>query len=82
MWGLRCGLRCFILDRVEYKVHKGYAAILTDLTDPARPEILALAKGRDEAAGVKCLEALPAEQHLAVRHPRWRSWERLRWQLA
>lgn len=50
------------------KGHKGYATILTDLTDPARPEILALAKGRDEAAGVKCLEVLSQEQRLAVRH--------------
>ena len=50
------------------KGHKGYATILTDLTDPAHPEILAVAKGRDEAAGVKCLEVLSAEQRLAVRH--------------
>jgi transposase len=50
------------------KGHKGYATILTDLTDPARPEILAVAKGRDEAAGVKCLEVLSDEQRLGVRH--------------
>jgi transposase len=50
------------------KGHKGYATILTDLTDPARPEILAVAKGRDEAAGVKCLEVLSDKQRLAVRH--------------
>jgi transposase len=50
------------------KGHKGYATILTDMTDPARPEILAIAKGRDEAAGVKCLEVLSVEQRLAVRH--------------
>lgn len=50
------------------KGHKGYATILTDLTDPARPEILAVAKGRDEAAGVKCLEVLSEEQRLAVKH--------------
>lgn len=50
------------------KGHKGYATILTDLTDPARPEILAVSKGRDEAAGVKCLEVLSQEQRLAVRH--------------
>lgn len=48
------------------KGHKGYATILTDLTDPSKPEILALAKGRDEAAGTKCLEALSVEQRLAV----------------
>lgn len=50
------------------KGHKGYATILTDLTDPAQPEILAVAKGRDEAAGTQCLEVLSLEQRLAVRH--------------
>jgi transposase len=40
------------------KGHKGYATILTDLTDPSRPEILAMAKGRDEAAAKACLEVL------------------------
>jgi transposase len=49
------------------KGHKGYATILTDLTDAARPEILALAKGRDEAAGQACLERLSPEQRAAVR---------------
>ena len=36
--------------------------ILTDLTHPDRPEVLAVAKGRDEAAGRACLERLSAEQ--------------------
>lgn len=49
------------------KGHKGYATILTDLSDPARPEILAMAKGRDEAAAQQCLERLSPEQRLAVR---------------
>jgi len=49
------------------KGHKGYATILTDLTDPERPEILAVAKGRDEAAGRACLERLSPEQRAAVR---------------
>jgi transposase len=49
------------------KGHKGYATILTDLTDPARPEILAVAKGRDEAAGRACLERLSPQQRAAVR---------------
>jgi transposase len=48
------------------KGHKGYATILTDLTDPSRPEILAMAKGRDEAAGQSCLEVLTPEQRDAV----------------
>jgi transposase len=49
------------------KGHKGYATILTDLTDPAHPEILAMAKGRDEAAGQACLQRLSPEQRAAVR---------------
>jgi transposase len=49
------------------KGHKGYATILTDLTDAARPEILAVAKGRDEAAGQACLERLSPQQRAAVR---------------
>jgi transposase len=38
------------------KRHKLYATLLTDLTDPGRPEVLAVAEGRDEAAARKCLE--------------------------
>lgn len=49
------------------KGHKGYAAILTDLTDPSKPVILTIAKGRDEEAGRKCLEKLSPEQRQAVR---------------
>jgi transposase len=48
------------------KGHKGYATILTDLTDPSRPEILAMAKGRDEAAGPSCLEVLTPQPRDAV----------------
>lgn len=49
------------------KGHKGYATIMTDLTDPAKVEILAMAKGRDEQAGRECLLALSEQQRLAVR---------------
>src|SRR5262249_43516479 len=48
------------------KGHKGYATILTDLTDPSRPEILAMPKSRDEAAAKACLEVLTPEQRNAV----------------
>jgi transposase len=48
------------------KGHKGYATIMTDLSDPSRPKILALAKGRDEEAGKKCLEMLSPEQREAM----------------
>src|ERR1700683_1568154 len=44
------------------KGHKAYATILTDLTDPSKPEVLALAKGRDEEAARQCLEVLSPEQ--------------------
>lgn len=49
------------------KRHKGYATILTNLTDPSKVEILAVAKGRDEQAGRECLRALSESQRKAVR---------------
>jgi len=48
------------------KRHKLYVTILTDLTNPDRPEVLAVTEGRDEAAGRKCLEKLSAQQRLQV----------------
>jgi transposase len=48
------------------KGHKGYATIMTDLTDPTKVEILAVAKGRDEEAGQECLMALSEQQRLKV----------------
>jgi transposase len=48
------------------KRHKLYVTILTDLTNPDRPEVLAVAEGRDEAAGRTCLEKLSEEQRLQV----------------
>jgi transposase len=49
------------------KRHKLYVTILTDLTDPERPEVLAVASGRDEAAGRRCLEKLTDQQRQQVR---------------
>jgi len=49
------------------KRHKLYATILTDLTHPERPEVLAVAEGRDEAAARKCLENLTEGQRRQVR---------------
>jgi transposase len=49
------------------KRHKLYATLLTDLTDPERPEVLAVADGRDEAAARKCLEKLALVQRQQVR---------------
>jgi len=55
------------LDEISLrKGHKTYATILTDLTDPSRPEVLAVAKGRDEDAAKQCLEVLSPEQRAAV----------------
>jgi transposase len=48
------------------KRHKLYATILTDLSNPDRPEVLAVAEGRDEAAARKCLEKLSPEQRQQV----------------
>jgi transposase len=48
------------------KGHKAYATILTDLSDPSKPEVLAVAKGRDEAAAKECLEVMSPEQRAAV----------------
>jgi len=49
------------------KGHKGYATILTDLSNPSKVEILAVAKGRDEAAGNACLNGLSLKQRAAVK---------------
>jgi transposase len=49
------------------KRHKLFVTILTDLTDPERPEVLALAAGRDEAAARTCLGQMTAEQRQGVR---------------
>jgi transposase len=48
------------------KRHKLYVTILTDLTDPQRPEVLAVAPGRDEVAGRQCLSKLSEEQRRQV----------------
>jgi hypothetical protein len=34
--------------------------VLTDLSDPERPRLLAVKPGRDEAAGLACLDPFPA----------------------
>jgi transposase len=55
------------MDEVSMrKGHKAYATILTDLTDPSKPQMLAVAKGRDEAAANQCLEVLSLAQRAAV----------------
>ena len=55
------------IDEISLKKrHKMYVTILTDLTDPQQPQVLAVATGRDEPAGRTCLEKLSAKQRLGV----------------
>ncbi len=56
------------MDEVSLKKrHKLYVTLLTDLSDPQRPHILAVVKGRDEEAGRQCLLKLSAGQRAWVR---------------
>ena len=56
------------LDEISLKKrHKLYVTILTDLTDPKRPQVLAVARGRDRAAAESCLNRLSPEQRQQVR---------------
>jgi transposase len=55
------------MDEISLKKrHKLYVTILTDLSDPEKPEVLAVAAGRDEKAARTCLECLSKEQREAV----------------
>jgi transposase len=55
------------MDEISLKKrHKLYVTLLTDLTDPERPRLLAVKPGRDEAAGRACLACLTAEQRAQV----------------
>jgi transposase len=49
------------------KRHKLYVTVLTDWSDADNPEVLAVAKGRDEAAGKACLAKLSEDQRQQVR---------------
>jgi transposase len=56
------------IDEISLKKrHKLYATILTDLTDPNQPCVLAVAAGKDQAAAEKCLERLSKSQRRQVR---------------
>ena len=55
------------LDELSLKKrHRLYVTLLTDLSDPARPQILAVARGKDTAAALKCLDLLSEEQRQQV----------------
>jgi transposase len=56
------------LDELSLKKrHRLYVTLLTDLSDPVRPQILAVARGKDMAAALKCLDRLSEEQRHQVR---------------
>jgi transposase len=48
------------------KRHKLYVTLMTDLTDPGSPKVLAVARGRDTVAAKQCLGKLTPEQRAAV----------------
>jgi transposase len=48
------------------KRHKLYVTIMSDLSDPEHPRVLAVVKGRDKAAVEQCLALLTPEQREAV----------------
>ncbi len=56
------------LDEISLKKrHKQYVTILTDLSDPDHPQVLAVAEGRDQAAAEACLQRLSPQQRRQVR---------------
>lgn len=56
------------MDEISLKKrHKLYVTLLTDLTDPERPRLLAVKPGRDETAGRACLDCLSEAQRAQVR---------------
>jgi transposase len=56
------------LDELSLKKrHRLYVTLLTDLSDPTRPQILAVARGKDTTAALKCLDLLSEEQRQQVR---------------
>ena len=56
------------IDEISLKKgHKLYATILTDLSDPRKPRVLAVAAGRDQAAAESCLDRLSSDQRNQIR---------------
>lgn len=48
------------------KRHKLYVTLMTDLSDPERPQVLAVARGKDQAAAEQCLDRLSAAQRARI----------------
>lgn len=56
------------LDELSLKKrHRLYVTLMTDLSDPSQPKVLAVARGKDTAAALKCLDQLSEEQRQQVR---------------
>jgi transposase len=56
------------LDELSLKKrHRLYVTLMTDLSDPARPQILAVEGGRDSDAALKCLDRLTKKQHQQIK---------------
>jgi len=56
------------IDEISLKKrHQLYVTILSDLSKPEQPQVLAVKPGRDEAAATACLECLSEQQRQAVR---------------
>jgi transposase len=55
------------MDEISLKKrHKLYVTIMTDLSDPQNPKVLAVKAGRDEKAATECLQMLTPEQRQRV----------------
>ncbi len=56
------------LDELSLKKrHRLYVTLLTDLSDPTRPQSLAVTRGKATVAALKCLDLLSEEQRQQVR---------------
>ena len=49
------------------KRHRLYVTLMTNLSDPTRPQILAVEHGKRHDGGMKCLDRLTQEQRQQVR---------------
>ena len=61
------GIKHAGFDEISLKKrHKLYVTLMTDLTDPNSPKVLAVARGRDTVAAKQCLGKLTPQQRAAV----------------
>ena len=56
------------LDELSLKKrHRLYVTLMTDLSHPTRPQILAVERGKDSDAALKCLDRLSEEQRQQIK---------------